>query len=275
MERRRRACISDKMNALYNLAMSIIGEDPMQYQKTEKADILNVCYAVFENVVNVINEQPDVRQRVQKLSDQFRNKTTPPHPPSNESHVQNTQSLESKWIEGEDRENCPPSAVVQMTLGNRNYGSNISEGESVCQPKIRTAQKSSTPSGTPLRRLQPCFNPTCLNNDPSNPQFSRNQSSAQMNTHYGHYILSPYSVRLPLKCRMSANKLKLQPNFDWTLTCQPCPLQPGDRSGDSSAKYPSAEMPLNILSSDEVLRQHSKTLNSGQSNSFVWRPYLD
>ncbi|VDP67621.1 unnamed protein product [Echinostoma caproni] len=58
MERRRRACIADKMNALHSLAMNLIGEDPAQYQKAEKADLLNMCYNVFEHLVTIVNDEP-------------------------------------------------------------------------------------------------------------------------------------------------------------------------------------------------------------------------
>ncbi|CAH8487857.1 unnamed protein product [Heterobilharzia americana] len=74
LERRRRACISDKMNALHNLAMDLIGEDPTQYQKIEKTDILNICHSVFENVVAIVNEQPDIRERVNQLRNEFHDK---------------------------------------------------------------------------------------------------------------------------------------------------------------------------------------------------------
>ncbi|CAH8487826.1 unnamed protein product [Heterobilharzia americana] len=60
MERRRRACISDKMNALHNLAMNLIGIDPNEYHKVEKADILNLCYNVFKGIANITKDEPDL-----------------------------------------------------------------------------------------------------------------------------------------------------------------------------------------------------------------------
>ncbi|CAH8460798.1 unnamed protein product [Schistosoma mattheei] len=79
LERRRRACISDKMNALHNLAMNLIGKDPTEYHKIEKTDILNVCHSVFKNVVAIVNEQPDILERVHQLRDKFYDKLITNH----------------------------------------------------------------------------------------------------------------------------------------------------------------------------------------------------
>ncbi|CAH8831865.1 unnamed protein product [Trichobilharzia szidati] len=67
MERRRRACISDKMNALHNLAMNLIGINPDENHKVEKADILNLCHSVFEGIVNIVNDDPELKSRLKKL----------------------------------------------------------------------------------------------------------------------------------------------------------------------------------------------------------------
>ncbi|GAA48546.1 hypothetical protein CLF_101736 [Clonorchis sinensis] len=58
LERRRRACISVKLNALYTLAMQLIGEDPKKYQKLEKVDILGICCTVFEGMTRIVKEHP-------------------------------------------------------------------------------------------------------------------------------------------------------------------------------------------------------------------------
>ncbi|CAH8466228.1 unnamed protein product [Schistosoma margrebowiei] len=79
LERRRRACISDKMNALHNLALNLIGKDPTEYHKIEKTDILNVCHSVFKNVVAIVNEQPDILERVHQLRDKFYDKLITNH----------------------------------------------------------------------------------------------------------------------------------------------------------------------------------------------------
>ncbi|CAH8478676.1 unnamed protein product [Heterobilharzia americana] len=67
MERKRRACISDKMNALHNLAIHLLGIDPHADHKVEKADILNLCHSVFEGVANIAKEEPELRERLKRL----------------------------------------------------------------------------------------------------------------------------------------------------------------------------------------------------------------
>ncbi|KAH9595541.1 hypothetical protein MS3_00001545 [Schistosoma haematobium] len=67
MERRRRACISDKMNALHNLAMNLIGIDPNECHKVEKADILNLCHSVFKGIANIAKDEPELQTRLRKL----------------------------------------------------------------------------------------------------------------------------------------------------------------------------------------------------------------
>ncbi|GAA48547.1 hypothetical protein CLF_101737, partial [Clonorchis sinensis] len=118
MERRRRACITDKMNALHNLAMDLIGEDPKQYQKTEKADLLNICYAVFENVVSIVKEQPEIQLRIQQLSDQFRDKNTP----ESNNTGQNTMPIQYAFygnIDEESEQDWSEGAALSKLTGCR------------------------------------------------------------------------------------------------------------------------------------------------------------
>ncbi|CAH8827666.1 unnamed protein product [Trichobilharzia szidati] len=67
MERRRRASISDKMNALHSLAMELIGINPDESQKLEKVDMLSLCYTVLELVANIAKDKPELQARLRKL----------------------------------------------------------------------------------------------------------------------------------------------------------------------------------------------------------------
>ncbi|CAH8831868.1 unnamed protein product [Trichobilharzia szidati] len=69
LERKRRACISDKINALYNLAMNLIGIDSNECHKVEKADILNICHSVFKGIANIVKDDPELQLRLRKLRD--------------------------------------------------------------------------------------------------------------------------------------------------------------------------------------------------------------
>ncbi|TPP56632.1 hypothetical protein FGIG_01124 [Fasciola gigantica] len=110
MERRRRACIADKMNALHTLAMNLIGEDPTQYQKAEKADLLNMCYNVFEHLVTVVNEEPDIRIRVQRIMEQSKDRVTSQYnvSPSSSNPLPSFPTHKQNNIRSnEDKENQP------------------------------------------------------------------------------------------------------------------------------------------------------------------------
>ncbi|VDP92911.1 unnamed protein product [Echinostoma caproni] len=67
MERRRRACISDKMNALHIMAMRVIGVEPTVQHKLEKADILGTCYAVLEGIAKLADDDSALRSRLHSL----------------------------------------------------------------------------------------------------------------------------------------------------------------------------------------------------------------
>ncbi|KAL7060710.1 hypothetical protein AAHC03_09417 [Spirometra sp. Aus1] len=67
MERRRRACISDKMNALHNLAVSLVGQDPEKFRRVEKADILTNCLGVLQGLYEVVQQQPELKAEMQKI----------------------------------------------------------------------------------------------------------------------------------------------------------------------------------------------------------------
>ncbi|CAH8445564.1 unnamed protein product [Schistosoma turkestanicum] len=66
-ERQRRACISDKMNALHSLAMKLIGEDPSKHSKMEKNDILGICYTIFEGIAKILKDRPELLSRLHNL----------------------------------------------------------------------------------------------------------------------------------------------------------------------------------------------------------------
>ncbi|VDK39447.1 unnamed protein product [Taenia asiatica] len=69
MERRRRACISDKLSALHNLAVSLIGEKPQQqsHQRLEITDILNQCVSVLEGLSEFVKNEPELQAKMRRL----------------------------------------------------------------------------------------------------------------------------------------------------------------------------------------------------------------
>ncbi|KAL3318996.1 hypothetical protein Ciccas_002343 [Cichlidogyrus casuarinus] len=73
MERKRRAYIADKMTALHNLTLSLVGEDPSKHQKMEKADILNLCHSVMRSLSEVVAANPELAEKVRsQVGDQIK-----------------------------------------------------------------------------------------------------------------------------------------------------------------------------------------------------------
>eukprot|EP00108_Taenia_solium_P002343 TsM_001059600 transcript=TsM_001059600 gene=TsM_001059600 len=69
MERRRRACISDKLAALHSLAVSLVGEEPQQrsQQRTEITDILNQCVRVLQGLSELVKSEPELQLKLRRL----------------------------------------------------------------------------------------------------------------------------------------------------------------------------------------------------------------
>ncbi|KAA3675269.1 uncharacterized protein DEA37_0009856 [Paragonimus westermani] len=109
MERRRRASISDKMNALHSLAMDIIGLDPRAQQKVEKADILNTCYKVFEGIAKIARDEPEIQARLRQLRSQIPES----RPATSLSVDENTQSS----VYSDDSANNPVSERLSPPPG--------------------------------------------------------------------------------------------------------------------------------------------------------------
>ncbi|CAH8473438.1 unnamed protein product [Schistosoma rodhaini] len=75
IERSRRACIANKMSELHKLAMNLIGLNISEQQKTEKVDILGMCYEVFKNVAVLLNENPELKEKLKQMCNEIRLKS--------------------------------------------------------------------------------------------------------------------------------------------------------------------------------------------------------
>ncbi|CAI2724475.1 unnamed protein product [Schistosoma spindalis] len=75
IERSRRACIANKMSELHKLAMNLIGLNISEQQKTEKVDILGMCYEVFQNVAVLLNENPELKEKLKQMCHEIRLKS--------------------------------------------------------------------------------------------------------------------------------------------------------------------------------------------------------
>ncbi|KAK4474066.1 hypothetical protein MN116_003376 [Schistosoma mekongi] len=76
IERSRRACIANKMSELHKLAMNMIGLNISEQPKTEKVDILGMCYEVFKNVSILLNENPELKEKLKQMCSEVGIKST-------------------------------------------------------------------------------------------------------------------------------------------------------------------------------------------------------
>ncbi|KAF7258286.1 hypothetical protein EG68_04240 [Paragonimus skrjabini miyazakii] len=257
MERRRRACISDKMNALHNLAMNLIGEDPAQYQKAEKADILNMCYAVFEHVVAIVKEQPDMRLRVQQLFDQFREKST--QEPIVMDEVLTASKLnENDWREhgADTKENHFQSHPILHS----NPLQDPFRSESDLQNYLSHPKDSVLHSYNPDQTTSTDYLPEKEHTFPSGDsgfypwELSFEQRSSRILPAFETAFLStPCAIRMPLKHRLSNNK--------------PTIFRSSSRESPTSDS-PCA--PVNLVAGG-----NGASMTERLSSTVVWRPYLD
>ncbi|KAF5404968.1 hypothetical protein PHET_01423 [Paragonimus heterotremus] len=260
MERRRRACISDKMNALHNLAMNLIGEDPAQYQKAEKADILNMCYAVFEHVVAIVKEQPDMLLRVQQLFDQFREKSTQEPVIMDEVLITSklNENKRSNWSkDGADtKENHSQS---HPTLPS-NPLQDPFRSESDLQSYLPHPKDSVLHSYNPDQTTSVEYLPEKEHTFPSGDsgiypwELSFEQRSSRILPAFETAFLStPCAIRMPLKHRLSNNKPTIfrSSSHESPISDSPC-------------------APVNL-----VAGVNSAPMATRLSSTVVWRPYLD
>ncbi|KAL5109507.1 hypothetical protein TcWFU_009798 [Taenia crassiceps] len=115
MERRRRACISDKLSALHGLAVSLVGEKPQQRsrQRMEITDILNQCVSVLERLSELVKSEPELQLKLRCLE--------PPlagEPPKEQrrGRQSSTSVLKEKVME-EEKENESPHTSAFTPVG--------------------------------------------------------------------------------------------------------------------------------------------------------------
>ncbi|VDK23181.1 unnamed protein product [Taenia asiatica] len=75
-ERTRRARISDKIARLHDLALSMVGQDARGRVRMERAEMLNFCYEVLSGLRNLLEENPEVKARLQAIHNDVNKATT-------------------------------------------------------------------------------------------------------------------------------------------------------------------------------------------------------
>uniref|UniRef100_A0A5K3ER55 BHLH domain-containing protein n=1 Tax=Mesocestoides corti TaxID=53468 RepID=A0A5K3ER55_MESCO len=109
MERRRRACISDKLSALHSLAVSLVGEKPHQQtqQRTEITDILNQCVNVLQGLSDFVKSEPELQAKMHRLG-------VPLKEPDQHSKAASTSKVAK---DEDDQENVPARSSAFTPVG--------------------------------------------------------------------------------------------------------------------------------------------------------------
>ncbi|VDK39445.1 unnamed protein product [Taenia asiatica] len=108
MERRRRACISDKLSALHGLAVSLVGEKPRQRsrQRMEITDILNQCVNVLERLSELVKSEPELQLKLRGLKIPLAKESSE----KQRQGRQNSTSMLKEKVIKEEKENESPHA---------------------------------------------------------------------------------------------------------------------------------------------------------------------
>nr|CAH8829504.1 unnamed protein product [Trichobilharzia regenti] len=274
-ERRRRACISDKMNALHNLAMKLIGEDPIKYSKMEKSDILGICYTVFEGISRILKERPELLSRLHKLT--------------------------SSCLETKDSRNSPQSTDTVSLQSNSPVSSTRSDykddnqenqlvyplATSIIPSQMKEINQN--PSNTSYEHLIESSN-FCTKMDtklrsPIKMNTSESFScSIQPNNEKADFLCNksskPHTFRLPLKYRWSQmknqNALKVEDKNDYNSTSQQslsCGISDRLIFEPNCPKFSDVD---DLVSSQwsSVTDDQKENIRQIISEQNVWRPYL-
>ncbi|VUZ53555.1 unnamed protein product [Hymenolepis diminuta] len=184
MERRRRACISDKLTALHSLAVSLVGEKPQQQanQRTEITDMLNQCVNVLKGISEFVKSEPELQAKMHRLGlkssnvseDQKRRKRVNQNEPST--------SME-RFEQDENKENIPRVSAFIPVMGRLDPPPVVSPlGQKYMTP-IHCCKRGSVDSGLDVCLTSPSFssNPSDSFSSfavPSTPSFKRPRNPA-------------------------------------------------------------------------------------------------
>ncbi|CAH8456293.1 unnamed protein product [Dicrocoelium dendriticum] len=257
MERRRRACISDKLNALHSLAMNIIGIDFNSEHRWERADILTTCYKVFEGIAKIAREEPALQSSLQQIRSQllcpattFSTNETGDSGTHTVDHGKDESVICNPVASSENCENYPPIPRFSIRL-------------------------SARPTYTPTSGTQP---------------ISLDKTRSWCTTDSG--VCSPPDNIYTYSTEEPNEKLR-QHSFRGFSSSHIPPSAPTEHSATSAPSLPRFRFTLSSISNSPLQRAHCRSHPAGNppllhrtstykriktseptGSSLVWRPYL-
>ncbi|CAH8487789.1 unnamed protein product [Heterobilharzia americana] len=257
-ERQRRACISDKMNALHNLAMKLIGEVPVKHSKMEKTDILGICYTIFEGIARILKDRPELLNRLHNLASSCLeikdSKNTCQY--SDSISLQSNSSITSSKYSYKHEKKSRQKNVSHQSFQSELYSSSIQE-----------VNKNLSPVS--CQNINEIVN-SCIKMETK--QFF-NENNEKFNSVYNKsYKCQPF--RLPLKYRWSKiDNHNIIDKYNYT----PNDIKTHEINNQLDFEQKCAQFNDNLIS-----RQYSVINNDEKENiqylhneQNVWRPYLN
>ncbi|VDN09974.1 unnamed protein product [Dibothriocephalus latus] len=260
MERRRRACISDKMNALHDLAVSLVGQDPEKFQRVEKADILANCLGVLQGLYEVVQQQPELKVELQKIGSKLASHSPEGQGTSSEPRKPPVQSHSA------EKENRPP----------------------VCVPP--TSSVPQLPSPPPaLRPYKPHFRPSAHSAfSPVHLDVTTPTASVTVSSFYDSGYQTGLSSITPVvgsSSPLCSSSMALSPGMSipplrqvWPTQTSVLPFSPIPKSFGEAELTSTPVRPVTgdrLTSSAPPTQQKPEDTSSDRPSKIVWRPYLN
>ncbi|TGZ59211.1 hypothetical protein CRM22_009210 [Opisthorchis felineus] len=262
MERRRRACISDKINALHNLALSIVGLDVdqqtqvqsqqlNQQHRLEKADILTTCYKVFEGIAKIAKEKPELQMRLRQL--RFKDR-----------HHQPTDNVCLFPDETTQSSSCSDGTVSVVSAPDGSIRRNSRIKETPCRFSHIPPGNTSELNKPPITILM-AGKPHCRKSSSTVDSGIYSSPDESMRSECAERLSSPAS-----RNRLQAQQPRIRLPMNNSLTPHISPLRSWTviHEGSVSSKRKIHE---SVASSSNSVHRLESTRTSSDS---VWRPYL-
>ncbi|CAH8478742.1 unnamed protein product [Heterobilharzia americana] len=246
IERSRRACIATKMTELHRLAMSLIGLDVSDQRKTEKVDILGICYEVFENVSILLNERPELKEKLKQMC----------HAIGNKSFIKRQELIDNH------NNDCITSKLDHLdTYSNKSQLSIICEKENYDPSSENFLIPSELSAFTPIQKIQ----------HPNKNHLEYHSTPIQLllpTTDSGYFELYSSSSTID---DMNAINLQTINKYDISYECQS-----QDNYVYSPQTFPYSNSIITSLKSKENISLTNQiSVNTSNNSKDVWRPYLD
>ncbi|VDQ00971.1 unnamed protein product [Trichobilharzia regenti] len=244
IERSRRACIANQMTELHKLAMNLIGLEISEQIKIEKVDILRICYEVFGNVGILLNERPDLKEKLRQMCHSVQTKSLSKHQEVTDSNNNDNYTPANLYTMDTSIMQTQSSPIMYNNNNNNNNKENYNPNDS------NILIPSELSAFTPIRRIK----------DEQNFEYhSTPIQLPSLTTDSGYFDTLYSSLSTPLRTTENTHSTHLQIN-SYTYPHQ---------------TYKQEDTSLIALQPKENILTYERSSITSSDSKDVWRPYLD